>query len=185
MKQINKNSRRNFLGVVATGALAATASSEIVAMPGKVQPDSTGITHAMWTHGHSLQVQNPELAKVTKLGYSVQIDQKPGSHNWIHFAIPTPVIINDTRAQAGSILLVFKTGSKDAWIDAVHVYDGDKRIATYDNLHLSPKDNKLERFSIPGNPQITWGLGISVGISTGVESMSHTFGFISAGCDFV
>ena len=88
------------------------------------------LAHAVWIHGHSMQIEHPDrVDSVRRAGFYIRIDGKPGRDNWFHFAIPTPVIVNDYRLRAGSVLIRFRTGSVDASVRAVHVYDGERPIA--------------------------------------------------------
>ena len=144
------------------------------------------LAHAMWIHGNTMQIEHPEhVDSVWRAGFYIRVDGKPGRDNWFHFAIPTPVIVNDYRLRAGSVLIRFKTGSVDASVRAVHVYDGERPIARHDGLNLAPRQWHTEQFDVPGNPEIRWGLGISIGVGFGVESLSHRIEFSSAGCDFL
>ncbi len=144
-----------------------------------------GLAHASWTHGHSMQIEYPDrIASQWRAGFYIRVEGKPGSKNWFHFAIPTPVIVNDNRLKVGSVMLRFKTGSADAFVSHVHVYDGEKKIAQHNNVNLHG-ENMFKRFNVPGSPPVQWGLGISIGVSFGVEPMSHQMEFISAGCDFL
>jgi len=143
------------------------------------------LAHAMWTHGHSMQIEYPDrVDSVRRAGPFVQVLAHGGSENWFHFAIPTPVIVDDSRLKADSVLVRFKCGSGDVSVGAVHVYDGEGRIAEHNNLNLHPADWDVERFQVPGRPEIQWGVGISINVACGVESMSHEIDFASAGCDF-
>ncbi len=175
-REILKLSGLGVLGGVAVGAVAAP----------KVQADAAiAIPYASWIHGHSVNVEYPDrILNERRTGFSFAFDGKPGTINWFHFAIPTPVIINDVRMRASSVMLIFNTGSVDAFVRDVHVYDGATRIAVHDNVNLS-KNHPFERFVIPDTPQMLLGLGISIGVGFGVEMMSHHMEFFSAGCDFV
>lgn len=144
------------------------------------------ITVAMWTHGHSMQIEYPDrLSLIWRAGSYIRIEGKSGTTNWFHFAIPTPVIIFDNRLKADSALIRLKTGSVDAWVKAVHIYDGENKIASHDNLSLAPSEFSMERFDIPNNPEMRYGLGVSIGVAFGVEMMSHRMEFSAAGCDFI
>lgn len=54
----------------------------------------------------------------------------------------------------------------------------------YNDVYLV-EENGFARFEVPDMPYMLWGLGISLGVGFGVEMMSHTMDFISAGADFV
>jgi hypothetical protein len=131
-----------------------------------------------------MQIEYPDrIASMRRAGFSIDVEGKPGTTNWFHFAIPTPVIIDDVRLRADKVLLRFTTGSVDAFVRHVHVYDGEKLIAEHNNVNLS-KENPLAGFVVPDRPLILLGLGISIGVAFGVEMMDHHMDFIAAGCDF-
>jgi hypothetical protein len=143
------------------------------------------LAHAMWVHGHSMQIEAPaNIANVWRAGFYVQVDGKPGTTNWFHFAIPTSVIVDDHRLRVGSVMLVFKTMSADATVQHVHIYDGENKLVEHNNVNLTGNVG-FTRFDVPAHPQVKWGVGISVGVGFGVESMPHRMQFMSAGCDFL
>ena len=143
------------------------------------------IAEAMWTHGYSMQIEYPDrLARVWKAGFYIEVEGQPNSTNWFHFAIPTTVIVNDNRLRAESVMLLFDTLSTDALVRDVHIYDGDARIATHNGVNLSGNAGFV-RFDIPNNPNVKWGIGISIGVSFGNGPASRTMRFKSAGCDFL
>jgi hypothetical protein len=132
-----------------------------------------------------MQIEYPSRnARQVRIGWCAFVEGNPGTDNWFHFAVPTPVIINDVRLQVDSVMLVFKTGSLDAVVRDVHVYDGPWRIAEFNLINLSG-NQPFVRLVLPGAPPIGQGLGISLGVGFGVEAMDHTMEFYSAGCDFV
>ncbi len=147
------------------------------------------LEHAMWVHGHSMEVEYPErLDSQKRMGYYMQVRGKPFTSNWFHFAIPTPVIASDKRLRAGSVMIRFRTGPGAA-VKAVHVYDGEKKIASHD-VNLSPQGAFVwPRFEVPADPFVLWGLGISVGVQFGdsanLPPNKLLVEFSSAGCDFI
>lgn len=59
---------------------------------------------------------------------------KSGSF-WCHYAIPTPVIESGSRAQVDRVLVNYETNNpRNINIEAVHVWDGNKRIDAVDRL---------------------------------------------------
>ena len=182
--QTHQANRREMLKLSGMGVLGGVAASSLIAT--KAQAESAiKIAHAMWIHGHTMQIEYPDrVASERRTGFSINIEGKPNSTNWFHFAIPTPVIVNDVRLRADSVMLRFKTYSADAWVRDVHVYDGETRIAVHDKVNLS-KDHLFERFYIPDRPEVLWGIGISIGVACGVEMMDHHMEFFAAGCDFM
>lgn len=57
---------------------------------------------------------------------------------WCHYAIPTPVIVADKRAEADTVLINYESSDISALsIAAVHVWDGNKRIFINDSPPVS------------------------------------------------
>lgn len=172
--------KRSGMGVVAGAAVGALAAPSARA----ADEADFNISYASWIHGHSMQVEYPDrIASEWRAGFGITVEGKPGTTNWFHFAIPTPVIIDDVRLRADKVMLRFKTGSVDAFVRHVHVYDGEKLIAAHNDVNLS-KENLFVGFVVPDRPLVLWGLGISIGVGFGVEMMDHHMDFIAAGCDF-
>lgn len=184
-KQTN---RRDVLRLSGMGVLGSVAGVALAANPvsaADVGVAGVAITYASWIHGHSMDIESPDrIASQWCAGFGFTVEGKPGTTNWFHFAIPTPVIINNVRLRPSSVMLRFTTGSLDAFVTNVHIYDGENKIAEYNNLTLS-LSNPLARFVVPTQPLMGYGLGISVGVGFGVEAMDHHIDFIAAGCDFV
>jgi hypothetical protein len=151
---------------------------------------NTKLAYAMWAHGHSMQIEYPDRIDLERrIGSFIQVRGKPFTSNWFHFAIPTPVIVDRTRLLVGSVMIRFRTGP-GASVFAVHIYDGENRIAAHDGLNLSPQGNFVwPRFNVPAYPPIKWGLGISIGVKFGdsanLPPNKLLFEISSAGCDFV
>jgi len=143
------------------------------------------ISHAMWVHGTSLQVEVPDqIEALQRLGFFTRLTGKPNSTNWFHFAIPTPVIVDGDRKAVGPVILRFRTLSPQAIVRDVHIYDGEARIAAHDGVNLSG-DHFFERFGVAQSPEVLWGLGISIGVTFGGGTADdRSMDFIAAGCDF-
>jgi hypothetical protein len=145
------------------------------------------LAQAMWIHGHSMQIEALDrVQSVGRTGSLIRIEGRQNTDNWFHFAIPTPVIVNDRRLRAGSVSLRFRTSSDNAFVHAVHIYDGESRIAAQDNLRLSPRAWSFQPFDIPNDPEIRWGLGISIGVRfQGANPTDNRVEFSSAGGEFL
>ncbi len=143
------------------------------------------IAEASWTHGTSVQVELPDsLESVRRMGFFTRIVGKPGTTNWLHFAIPTPVIVDDRRLTYGPCMLRFVTGGAAAVVRDVHLYDGEVRVAAHDGVNLSGSQ-AFTRFGVAHAPKVLWGVGISIGVTFGQGTAAQrTMDFISAGCDF-
>jgi hypothetical protein len=144
------------------------------------------ITQAMWIHGNSIKVEYGDRIKsIWRAGFYARIVGKPATTNWFHFSIPTTVIVSDKRQMIDSVMLRFKSGSNKAKVTNIDIYDGEWLIASHSNLGLYPSGFGLERFNVPGKPEIFWGVGISIGVSfTGTTDAQNTIEFSGAGCDF-
>lgn len=142
---------------------------------------------ARWTHGHNMQIEfQDRITSAIRVGSCISVVGRQNTENWFHFAIPTTVIINDRRLRTGSVLLRFRASSDNAFVHAVHIYDGESRIAAHDNLRLSPRAWSLQPFDVPNDPEIRWGLGISIGVRfQGANPNDNRIEFSSAGCDFI
>jgi hypothetical protein len=143
------------------------------------------LAHAMWVHGHSLQAETERL-NVERRGFHARC-QGAATNEWVHFAIPTPVIVNGERLRAGSILVRFVTGGAHGTgaIRAIHVWDGEKRIVTKEYDHLTAKDWCTERIDVPGHPSVAWGIGVSILLSLDNPDIAGNWvNFSGVGCDF-
>src|SRR3954453_23146807 len=116
------------------------------------------ISQAMWSHGHSVQPENP-APTVGRVGWAGQI-KHPASQGWYHLAIPTPVIVTDIRLRIDSAMIQFSAGNQGI-VRSVHVYDGPTRIAHQDNLNVTGTD-VFYKVPLQGRPLILWGIGISM-----------------------
>jgi len=140
------------------------------------------IAQATWTHGHSIQVELPQNGTVERRGFSARYLSSGARVKWLHFAIPTPVLVNDKRLRVASALVRFKCGT-GGFVKAIHVYDGENRIAANDNLNLNFTEWHLERVDVLADPIILWGLGISINVNFGASD--RWIEFSAAGCDLV
>lgn len=139
------------------------------------------IKHAAWIHGDSLKIETPDnFVSATPYGFYEALVGRANTSSWVHFQIPTPVIVEGVRLKASSVLLTFKTSSSTARVTAVHVYDGATRIATFENLNLYGNVGMV-RFTLPALTEVVQGLNITVLTSFTAQS---EIDFISAGCDF-
>jgi hypothetical protein len=143
------------------------------------------IAHASWIHGSSLHVENPaQLESIKYFGHSTRIVGKRNTTNWIHFAIPTPVIVDNHRNSVGPVILRFWTRSTNTMVRDVLVFDGERSIATHFGVNLSGLQ-LFAKFGIFGCPLPLWGVGISLGVKFGGGTINdREIALIAAGCDF-
>jgi hypothetical protein len=91
--------------------------------------------YEFWTHGVNVQIEYPdrivgitgnEHAEPRRSGWGTLICQKENTTNWFHFAIPTPVIINNQEATLKFIRFRAEI-NETARIDRIH-FRHDNRI---------------------------------------------------------
>jgi hypothetical protein len=143
------------------------------------------IAYASWIHGSSVQVENPaQMESITRLQHLTRIVGKSNTTSWIHFAIPTPVIVDNYRNSVGPVILRFITGSANATVQDVQVFDGERLIAAHNGVNLNGSQ-LFTKFGIFGCPLVLWGLGVSLRVKFGGgTSNDRKIEIISAGCDF-
>jgi peptidoglycan hydrolase-like protein with peptidoglycan-binding domain len=143
------------------------------------------IAEASWVHGTEVNVELPEnIEAMRRFGFFTRLVGKPNTQNWFHFAIPTPVIVNNDRKVVGPCMLRFQTGGASAVVRDVHIYDGEVRLVAHDSVNLSGSQ-PFTRFGVAQAPEVLWGVGISIGVTYGGGTAAQrTIDLISAGCDF-
>ena len=148
---------------------------------------------AMWAHGTIVQVEFPERLVANGLiqkGWGAHIQGLPGTTNWFHFPITTPVILDDVRSALGKVFVLYATVGP-ARITDVHVYDGPKRVKAIDGLYLSGDHSvgidASNSWAIDPPITIFLGLGISVGVEFGLARIppAPEILFTAAGADLV
>lgn len=132
-----------------------------------------------FTHGHSGHIEDqsavaPAFTNYYGWGLDFALSKL---RTWVHFAVPSP---GGGSHGVRYIQLDFKTGSADAWISDVHVYDGDVK---FQELH--GKWTGSTTLDLGQVWTIHRALGVSVQCVRGVEGMDHGFRFLDIGADFV
>ena len=170
--------------------------------------------YSTWVHGHSAtledrRVNRSKLAGITKVndavdwlnhtrfqthrvGWGLQCyyfdsgkeNRRKSGETWIHYAIPTPVITNSKRVKVNDVLINVFGSTDKLHIAAVHVWDGNKRIAKYDNIKEWGK-KKLVRYSISNTPLIEYGIGVSLLIKGENVTAENKIEICSVGADFI
>jgi len=111
-------------------------------------------------HGIDGQVQD-KGADATYTGWGIDYDVA-GTGSWLQYPIQ---IESGTRIKAIRILFSRSgTHYKDGWIRNVHVYDGNRRVKSFDNLYTGKGDpNKTINKVLSMQPiQFHNGIGISI-----------------------
>lgn len=144
------------------------------------------INHAMWAHGTDVHVEvDANVESIQRFGFYTRIVGRANTTNWYHFAIPTPVIVSGNRLAFCRAMLRFVTGGTAATVRDVHIYDGSARIAAHQAVNLSGSQ-PFTVFGVPHKPDVFWGAGISIGVTTGAGTVAQRrIDLISAGIDFL
>ena len=143
------------------------------------------IEQEMWANGADLRAEvDANVESIQRFGFFTRVVGKPNTTNWYHFAVPTPTIVKGGRLCLARAMLRLVTGGS-AVVRDVHVYDGSARIAAHQGVNVSG-DLPLAAFGIPHKPEVFWGAGISVGVTTGTgDAAERRMDFIGAGIDFL
>ena len=144
------------------------------------------IEQASWAHGTDLQIELPaNVASVRRYGFFTRVVGKPNTTNWYHLPIPTPVITHGNRLAIARAMLRFVTGGPSATVRDVHIYDGEARIAAHQFVNLSGSQ-PFAVFGVAHKPDVFWGTGISIGVTTGTGTAAERrIDVISGGIDFL
>jgi hypothetical protein len=157
------------------------------------------IITARWVHGTIVEAESPQnLINAYRKGWGSEYLLKPGTSNWFHLPITTPVVVDGKRPVLSKVFVLFKTGGgksiATSKLASVHLYDGKNKVLSLDNLNLdgdhSGSIDSSNNWTI--NPPITIysGLGISVCVTTSpgppppVGPESHYLLLATAGADF-
>ena len=144
------------------------------------------IEQASWAHGTDLKIEvQANVESVRSYGFFTRVVGKPNTTNWYHLPIPTPVITHGNRLAIARAMLRFVTGGPSATVRDVHVYDGEARIAAHQFVNLSGSQ-PFAVFGVAHKPDVFWGTGISIGVTTGTGTAAERrIDVISGGIDFL
>lgn len=150
--------------------------------------------HAFWVDGTNVRAQRQGYFLSSSMGgkgATFRTHTAPGARGeWFQWAIPTPVIIDGNRAAVQKVFVLYATEGT-AQIRSIHVYDADRRIATFDDLALSGDHSRAidgsNTWDVVPAQSMRFGLGISVLVDFGPQSPVGVPGitFYSAGADYV
>ncbi len=193
---MTRRTRGMVLGVVSVLLLVSVASSVVAPPPNTVV---SGFL-AVWLHGTGVQIEVPDrLDQILYRAFHTRIVGKANTENWLHFPLTTPVVgayrsggsggsgfsevvVNYRRYHLDRVFVSFRTGSIDARVTSVHVYDGAKRIAAFDHLNLYG-EQRMRPFDLPDAPEVEQGICISLGVEFGLSGQ-RWIELQSVGADF-
>ena len=142
------------------------------------------LKQAVWIHGTSVQIENHSwAARSHRQGlFTTVIPSNETTSGWVHFAIPTPVIVNNVRLKAQSAMVHFTTGQQ-ASIGSVHVWDGETILYVKDQVNYKGNRAVVQEV-IPNMPEVNWGVGISVLVNFNGTGPDAWIRLIGAGVEF-
>ena len=142
------------------------------------------LENATWIHGNAALVEYPAQVETQRYyGFYNRIIGKANTTNWIHFALPTPVIEDGRRLVMDRFMLRAVTGSA-ATLRDVHIRDGEAIVALHNGVNRKG-DLGFERFGIASMPDVRWGISISLGFDFGAGTAGdRRVDLISAGMDY-
>ena len=126
--------------------------------------------HEFWTHGVNIQIEYPdrivgetggERSGPRRSGWGTLVYQKENTTNWFHFAMPSPVLINNQEANLLFIRLRAEI-NEYARIDKIH-FRHDNRIFFSQEVNIT-NCSVDETFPIP-KTIIRRGLALCVHVS--------------------
>jgi len=164
------------------GDCCVIGPAEVVPGSHKIVKMSGPLVHAAWVHGVGLILEDKSWSADNAGWGNVIYPSNTSRSGWVHFAIPTPVIVEDRRLTPTQVGLRVATGSK-ATITQIVAHDGEKQIAAFTGLKLTGSLNTYY-YQIPSPPQVLWGTEISVLVTFSDRSSDAWAEFVSAGIDF-
>ena len=126
--------------------------------------------YEFWTHGVDIQIEyldriagetGDDRAEPRRSGWGTLVYQKENTTNWFHFAIPSPVIINNQEANLLFIRLRAEI-NEYARIDMIH-FRHDNRILFSQEINIT-NGSVDETFPIP-ETIIRRGLALCIHVS--------------------
>jgi hypothetical protein len=100
--------------------------------------------YELWTHGVNVQIEYPDrivasteadYAGPRRSGWGTLVKQEKNTTNWFHFAIPTPVIIDNQEVALQFIRLRAEI-NETARIDIIH-FRHDNRIILSQDVNIT------------------------------------------------
>jgi len=126
--------------------------------------------YEFWTHGVNVHIEYPDRivgmtgdrrGEPRRSGWGTLVHQKENTTNWFHFAIPTPVIINNQEVTLSFIRFRAEI-NESARIDMIH-FRHDNRIIFSQEVNITNRSVD-ETFQSPGT-MIRKGLALCIQIS--------------------
>jgi len=185
--------------LLALASVLVTVGGVQLAVAPPADADVSGFL-TVWMHGTGVRIEHPELLdRALYRAFHTRVEGTANTANWLHFPITTPVVggyrsggsgssgfsaveMNYRRYRLEKVFVSFRSGSIDARVTSMHVYDGASRIAAFDHLNLYG-EQFMREFVLPNSPEVHQGICISLGVEFGASG--HRWMEIqSVGADF-
>jgi hypothetical protein len=142
------------------------------------------LENATWIHGNAALIEYPDRVESQRhYGFFNRIVGKANTPNWIHFALPTPVIEDGRRLIMDRFMLRAVTGS-EATLRDVHIRDGERIVSLQNEVNKSGSLS-FEKFGVASMPSVRWGISVSLGFDFAAGSGGQRrVDLISAGFDY-
>lgn len=142
------------------------------------------LENATWIHGNAALIEHPNRIEYQrKYGFFNRAIGKADTTNWIHFALPTPVIEDGRRLVMDRFMLRAVTGSSAVLRD-VHIRDGERVVSLQNEVNRSGSLG-FERFGVASMPPVRWGISVSLGFDFAAGTAGQRrVDLISAGFDY-
>ncbi len=121
-------------------------------------------TETLWTHGNALVIESKAvLAEQLNHGYGADMTLHASAASWFHIPIPSPPQDSTTAVWLSRVFLLYDIDQ--AFLTNVHIYDGKKKIAEFNNLQLGAYHGNAvdaqNTFTLPTPHAVQTGIGIS------------------------
>jgi hypothetical protein len=104
----------------------------------------------------------------------------PGSAN---FLIPIPTTFYDNTVMTATTIYLRITGTSQAAIIAITIYDGDRIMLIQSNINNSPTNVEIYTYDILSSGTINYEAGISVQLNFATGTADSWVSFVGAGVD--
>ena len=121
-------------------------------------------TETLWTHGNALVIESKAvLAEQKNLGWGADMTLHASAASWFHIPIPSPPQDSVTTVRLSRVFLLYDID--EAYLTNVHIYDGKKKIAEFNNLQLGLYHGNAvdaqNTFTLPSPHTVHTGVGLS------------------------
>jgi len=127
-----------------------------------------------WIHGVNVQIEKSfgndkvgdPIQEIRRYSGGTVVRQDGGTSNWFHFAIPTPTVLDSDQLVKLKEVYVKANIGENVRVTHLHVWDGDEKILSKDNLSISGQTIDPGNFvhQLP-KQKVYWGLVVSLGVT--------------------